>query len=96
MIGLDFNRYRLACPANDNFGPIEMWVMVWVPGAQYSTTSSLVNTTLESYTQGGWSCARCHINAFPQGVEVFPPFEPQFEDLHVMSFLLQNAQPQAK
>jgi hypothetical protein len=62
-----------------------------VPGPQYSMTSSLVNTTLESYTQGGWSCARCHINAFPQGVEVFPPFEKQFQDLHVMSFLLQNA-----
>lgn len=74
---------------NDDLGP-------GIPGAQYSTTSSLVNTTLESYTQGGWSCARCHINAFPQGVEVFPPFEPQFKDLHVMSFLLQNAQPEAK
>jgi hypothetical protein len=65
-----------------------------VPGPQYSTTSSLVNTTLESYTQAGWSCAGCHINAFPHGVEAFPPFEPQFTDLHVMSFLLQNAQPE--
>lgn len=73
---------------NDDLGP-------GIPGPQYSTTSSLVNTTLESYTQGGWSCARCHINAFPIGVEVFPPFESQFSDLHVMSFLLQNAQPEA-
>lgn len=74
---------------NEDLGP-------GIPGPQYSTTSSLVNTTLESYTQGGWSCARCHINAFPQGVELFPPFESQFADLHVMSFLLRNAQPEAK
>ena len=62
-----------------------------IPGPQQSNTTNLVNTTLESYTQPGWSCARCHINAFPQGVTAFPPFESRFTDLHVMSFLLLNA-----
>lgn len=70
--------------SNDYLGP-------GVPGPQYSNTQNLVNTTLESYTQRGWSCAGCHINAFPQGVKAYPPFEPRFERLHVMSFLLLNA-----
>ena len=70
---------------NENLGP-------GIPGPQYSNTTDLVNTTLESYTQPGFSCARCHINAFPQGVTAFPPYEKRFEPLHVMSFLLQNAQ----
>ncbi len=35
----------------------------------------------------------CHINAFPHGVEAFPPFEARFTPLHVMSFLLLNALP---
>jgi len=50
---------------------------------------------LESYTQPGFSCARCHINAFPQGVTVFPPYEDYFKELHVMSFLLLSAQPES-
>ncbi|HMB60662.1 MAG TPA: hypothetical protein VKN35_12180 [Xanthomonadales bacterium] len=63
-----------------------------IPGPQQSNTTNLVNTTLESFTQPGWSCARCHINAFPQGVTAFPPYESRFTPLHVMSFLLLNAQ----
>lgn len=69
---------------NENLGP-------GIPGAQFSNTTDLVNTTLESYTQPGFSCARCHINAFPVGVNTFPPFENAFSDLHVMSFILLNA-----
>lgn len=69
---------------NDNLGP-------GIPGAQYSNTTDLINTTLESYTQPGFSCARCHINAFPHGVQAFPPYENAFIDLHVMSFILLNA-----
>ncbi|MGB5833780.1 MAG: hypothetical protein WBG92_17550 [Thiohalocapsa sp.] len=64
-----------------------------IPGAQFSNVQNLVNSTLESYTQKGFSCARCHINAFPLGVTDFPPFESRFKDLHVMSFLLLNAKP---
>lgn len=70
---------------NTNLGP-------GIPGPQYSNTTNLVNTTLESYTQPEFSCARCHINAFPQGVGPFPPYENRFKALHVMSFLLLNAQ----
>jgi len=76
---------------NEHLGP-------GIPGPQYSNVQNLVNTTLESYTQPGNSCAGCHINAFPQGVDTFPPYEPRFRDLHVMSFLLLNAKsadPQA-
>ncbi|WP_193165524.1 hypothetical protein [Microbulbifer hainanensis] len=62
-----------------------------IPGPQRSNVQNLVNTTLETYTQKGFSCARCHLNAFPHGVESFPPYEKRFEDLHVMSFLLLNA-----
>ncbi|MBY6212343.1 hypothetical protein KUV95_12350 [Microbulbifer agarilyticus] len=62
-----------------------------IPGAQHSNTENLVNTTLETYTQKGFSCSRCHLNAFPHGVTVYPPYEKRFEDLHVMSFLLLNA-----
>jgi hypothetical protein len=69
---------------NTNLGP-------GIPGPQQSNTTDLVNTTLESYTQPGFSCARCHINAFPQGVGAFPPYESRFTPLHVMSFLLLNA-----
>ena len=65
-----------------------------VPGPQFSNTTNLVNTTLESYTQPGFSCAGCHINAFPHGVEAFPPFESRFTPLPVMSFLLLNALPE--
>ena len=72
---------------NENLGP-------GIPGAQYSNTPNLINTTLESYTQRGFSCARCHLNAFPQGVEAYPPFEKRFAPLHVMSFLLLSAQPE--
>jgi hypothetical protein len=72
---------------NKNLGP-------GVPGPQFSNTPDLVNTTLESYTQPGFSCARCHINAFPHGVAAFPPFEDYFTPLHVMSFLLLTANPE--
>ncbi len=72
---------------NNDLGP-------GIPEPQYSNTTNLINTTLESYTQPGFSCARCHINAFPQGVEAFPPFESRFKPLHVMSFLLLNAKPE--
>ena len=62
-------------------------------GAQTANTQNLMNTTLESYTQSGWSCSRCHLNAFPQGVTLpFPSFEEKFKALHVISFLLLNAQ----
>ncbi|MEM7148046.1 MAG: hypothetical protein AAF591_23285 [Verrucomicrobiota bacterium] len=73
---------------NKNLGP-------GIPGPQYSETTDLVNSTLESYTQPGWSCARCHINAFPHGVDAFPPYEDYFTPLHVMSFLLLTAHPEA-
>jgi hypothetical protein len=66
-----------------------------IPGPQFSNTTNLVNTTLESFTQPGFSCARCHINAFPQGVGAFPPYEDQFEPLHVMSFILLSAKPES-
>lgn len=69
---------------NEDLGP-------GIPGAQFSNTTNLINTTLESYTQPGFSCARCHINAFPHGVQAFPPYENAFKDLHVMSFILLNA-----
>jgi hypothetical protein len=63
-----------------------------VIGAQASNVQNLINTTLESYTQNGFSCARCHLNAFPQGVQLpLPPFEQNFAPLHVISFLLLNA-----
>ena len=63
-----------------------------VLGAQTSNTQNLMNTTLESYTQNGWVCSRCHLNAFPQGVTLpFPSFEEKFKALHVISFLLLNA-----
>jgi len=63
-----------------------------VIGAQASNLQNLINTTLESYTQKGFSCARCHLNAFPQGVQLpLPPFEQTFAPLHVISFLLLNA-----
>lgn len=69
---------------NDHLGP-------GIPGPQQSNVQNLVNTTLETYTQKGFSCAGCHLNAFPHGVSSFPPYEKRFEDLHVMSFLLLNA-----
>ena len=69
---------------NDHLGP-------GIPGPQQSNVQNLVNTTLETYTQKGFSCASCHLNAFPHGVNSFPPYEKRFEDLHVMSFLLLNA-----
>lgn len=62
-----------------------------IAGAQQSNVQNLVNSTLESYTQNGFSCARCHLNAFPLGVPTFPPYEEKFSSLHVMSFLLQTA-----
>ena len=67
-----------------------------IPGPQHSNVQNLVNTTLETYTQKGFSCARCHLNAFPYGVESFPPYEKRYEDLHVMSFLLLNAKSGSK
>lgn len=70
--------------SNDHLGP-------GIPGPQQSNTQNLVNSTLETYTQRGFSCASCHLNAFPHGVGSFPPYEERFEDLHVMSFLLLNA-----
>jgi hypothetical protein len=60
-------------------------------GAQTSNVQNLVNSTLETFTQNGFSCARCHLNAFPQGVGAFPPFEKKYIELRVMSFLLQSA-----
>lgn len=64
-----------------------------VRGAQVSNTTNLINTTLESYTQRGWSCAQCHQNAFPLGVsQPLPPFGQAWDPLHTISFLLQNAQ----
>jgi hypothetical protein len=70
---------------NPNLGP-------GVRGAQVSNTNNLINTTLESYTQAGWNCAQCHLNAFPLGVTLpLPPFEDAYEPLHLISFLLQTA-----
>lgn len=75
---------------NPNLGP-------GVVGAQASSTNNLINTTLESYTQKGWSCALCHQNALPQGVPVpLPPNRPEFEDLRIISFLLQDAKTDAE
>ena len=63
-----------------------------VIGAQASNVNNLINTTLESYTQRGWSCAQCHQNAFPQGVTLpLPPIEQEYAPLHIISFLLRNA-----
>jgi hypothetical protein len=70
---------------NPNLGP-------GVVGAQASSTNNLINTTLESYTQQGYSCAGCHQNAFPQGVRVpLPPNQQEYDGLRIISFLLQNA-----
>jgi len=64
-----------------------------VRGAQVSNTTNLINTALESYTQKGWSCALCHQNAAPLGVQLpLPPFSEEYDALHTISFLLQNAQ----
>ena len=64
-----------------------------IGGAQTSNGQNLINTALESYTQEGWACQRCHLNAFPQGVSLpLPSFEQKFKALHTISFLLLNAQ----
>jgi len=66
-------------------------------GSQVSSTNNLINTTLESYTQAGWSCALCHQNATPLGVGLpLPPFGEAYEALRTISFLLQNAQHNGK
>ena len=70
---------------NDDLGP-------GVKGAQVSNTTNLINTTLESYTQKGWSCALCHQNATPLGVTYpLPPFSREYDALRTISFLLQQA-----
>ena len=75
---------------NPNLGP-------GVRGAQVSSTNQLINTALESYTQRGWSCALCHQNASPLGVSLpLPPFQEEYDALHTISFLLQNAQRNGK
>lgn len=82
MIGTQNSNYE---DGNPNLGP-------GVRGAQVSSTNNLINTTLESYTQKGWSCALCHQNAFPLGVTLpLPPFSKAYEPLRTISFLLQNA-----
>ncbi|MEA3276695.1 MAG: hypothetical protein U9Q81_15655 [Pseudomonadota bacterium] len=83
--------YQLIGTQNANVTEPNRHLGPGIPGPQHSNVQNLVNSTLESYTQKGFSCARCHINAFRQGVGAFPPFETRFEDLHVMSFLLLNA-----
>ena len=73
-------------PPNPKLGP-------GIVGAQSSNGQNLMNTALESYTQEGWTCQRCHLNAFPQGVSLpLPSFEQKFKALHTISFLLLNAQ----
>jgi hypothetical protein len=63
-----------------------------VVGAQASSTNNLINATLESYTQEGWSCGRCHQNAFPLGVSLpLPPIQQEYDVLRTISFVLQNA-----
>ncbi|WP_299582811.1 hypothetical protein [uncultured Microbulbifer sp.] len=84
--------YQLIGAQNKNLKNPNPHLGPGISGPQTSSTQNLVNTTLETYTQRGFSCARCHLNAFPQGVTSFPPYEERFEDLHVMSFLLLNAQ----
>ncbi|SDZ77684.1 hypothetical protein [Microbulbifer marinus] len=85
--------YQLIGTQNKNLETPNRHLGPGIPGPQRSNVQNLVNTTLETYTQKGFSCARCHLNAFPQGVSSFPPYEKRFEDLHVMSFLLLNAKP---
>lgn len=83
--------YQLIGAQNKNLREPNPHLGPGIPGPQRSNVQNLVNTTLETYTQKGFSCARCHLNAFPHGVRSFPPYENRFEDLHVMSFLLLNA-----
>ncbi|UHQ55918.1 hypothetical protein [Microbulbifer sp. YPW16] len=85
--------YQLIGTQNKNLREPNPHLGPGIPGPQHSNVQNLVNTTLETYTQKGFSCARCHLNAFPHGVESFPPYEARFENLHVMSFLLLNAKP---
>ncbi|WP_226704535.1 hypothetical protein [Microbulbifer elongatus] len=83
--------YQLIGTQNKNLVEPNPHLGPGIPGAQHSSVQNLVNTTLETYTQKGFSCARCHLNAFPHGVTSYPPYEKRFEPLHVMSFLLLNA-----
>lgn len=83
--------YQLIGTQNKNLVEPNRHLGPGIPGAQHSSVQNLVNTTLETYTQKGFSCARCHLNAFPHGVTSYPPYEKRFEALHVMSFLLLNA-----
>ncbi|WP_428821347.1 hypothetical protein [Microbulbifer sp. MCCC 1A16149] len=83
--------YQLIGTQNKNLEVPNRHLGPGIPGAQHSSVQNLVNTTLETYTQKGFSCARCHLNAFPHGVTSYPPYEKRFEALHVMSFLLLNA-----
>ena len=77
-------------PPNPYLGP-------GIAGAQYSNGQNLINTALESYTQEGWACQRCHLNAFPQGVSFpLPSFEEKFKALHIISFLLLNAKSEPR
>ena len=80
--------YQLIGTQNKNLRTPNRHLGPGIPGPQHSNVQNLINTTLETYTQKGFSCARCHLNAFPHGVDSFPPYEKRFEDLHVMSFLL--------
>lgn len=82
---IDTQNKNLNIEPNPHLGPGTL-------GAQVSNTRNLINTALESYTQEGWSCALCHQNAFPLGVDLpFPPTEENYAALRTISFLLQNA-----
>jgi len=57
-------------------------------GPHGTQTLNLINTTLQTYTQKGFSCMGCHAHARPKGVGIGEP-DPYFK---ISSFLLQHAQ----
>ncbi|MFC6979934.1 hypothetical protein [Microbulbifer taiwanensis] len=65
--------YQLIGTQNKNLREPNRHLGPGIPGPQHSNVQNLVNTTLETYTQKGFSCARCHLNAFPQGCRAFRP-----------------------
>lgn len=83
--------YRLIGAQNRNLDAGNRHLGPGLAGAQASNTQNLINTTLETYTQRGYSCARCHVNALPVGVTTPPPFEEKYSRLRVASFLLLRA-----
>ena len=83
--------YRLIGAQNRNLDPDNRHLGPGLKGPQASNTQNLINTTLETYTQAGFSCARCHMNALPLGVTTPPPFEPKYDPLRVGSFILLQA-----